>query len=155
MPCSIPVDGVNSTNEAPAFRGFMYAPVSLYFTVGRASTASTWTMTLVGVPFHPIWTRPLVFYHDAGACCIEPPRYFYQFTSVQPVEPIFVKWDSEIGAAGDVVVALWGERIETGEFSNIGLLNFVSLPIRLTNGLLVLSVDNRLEILTLILECRG
>jgi len=45
----------------------------------------------------------------------------------QPQEAVYVHWDSDIGAAGDVAIGLWIEVLSSNELFFLGVYDYVSL----------------------------
>jgi len=61
-----------------------------------------------------------------GPACCSPPRYLHPFNATSAYELFAVHWDSDIGAAGDVALALWAELVSTGALFFQRFLDLVS-----------------------------
>ena len=55
-------------------------------------------------------------------------RYLYPYEVTSSAEILIAHWDSDIGAAGDVALALWVETVSTGEMVFGGVFDYVSAP---------------------------
>ena len=62
----------------------------------------------------------------AGCSHMHASRFLYPYVPIYPEEIVVVHWDSDIGAAGNVVLALWVETVSTGEMKLVDFSDYVS-----------------------------
>ena len=75
-------------------------------------------------------TLGLIFFHLPRMSCADSwlrfSRYLYPFDATSAYEILAVHWDSDIGAAGEVVLGLWGEIVSSGNLYFLGVSDRVS-----------------------------